>query len=542
MTDKLSSLKDFPVGQDILKAEQENKEKQTSEIRNKTDFETMNELYQCLEDDTDLTKKERADRANQRTADRLSKPVSELSESEKKEPSSVKLTTSDAVNILERHLYFNLFSKEESTRVAFYDPIAGVYSYNFLQLRTIIREILPNLTDSGCNNVISLLTTNAYKKGIKEINTDSHLIAVNNGIYDTKQNKLLPFSHKYYIKSKINTNYNEDAKAPDINGWSVEKWFDELACGDKQIVKAFWQVIRDVVNANFTHRTAIFLKGNLHGNNGKGTYQALLQNLVGDGNFSTLKLLQFAGEFSLSVAVDKALIIGDDNPKSIAIKDSSNFNSVVSGDSILVNPKGVAAYPYIFTCSVVQSFNELPYFANTGGLARRLLIIPFNATFTQNGTNKDNWKIKDDYIKRPEVLEYILKKALKMPEFTNFDVPDASRAAKEEYSAELDPTGEFIKAFCTTDNFEVMPVKWAYAAYRKWRDENGFDERNNLTMIKLNKRIRNMFPNLEIKPKRMTYDDVETIKNIPKKTEFHFGLDFPSEKELYRCFTWKDEI
>ncbi|WP_395318189.1 DNA primase family protein [Fructilactobacillus frigidiflavus] len=540
MTNKLINLKDDQRGQEIIKKEQAAKVSQALELRNKKDFKTSAELYKCLEEDASLTREERADRINQRTAERMSKPVNELTESEKKDPSTIKLSSNDAVNILERHLYFGLFSEEESARVAFYDPIAGIYSYNFLQLRTIIRQVLPTMTDGGCNNVISLLTTNAYKRGIKSINTDKNLIAVNNGMYDLKQGKLLPFSHKYYIKSKIYTNYNKDAKAPNINGWNVEKWFDDLACGDKQIVNAFWQVIRDVVNANFTHRTAIFLKGNLQGNNGKGTFQSLLQNLVGKGNYSTLKLMQFAGEFSLSTAVDKALLIGDDNPKAIAIKDNSNFNSVVSGDSILVNPKGVAAYPYTFTCSVIQSFNELPYFVSTGGLSRRVLIIPFNATFTPDGTNKDNWKIKDDYIKRPEVLEYILKEALEIPGFTNFDIPDASRAAKDEYTAELDPTAEFINSFFTKDNFNVIPTKWAYAAYKKWREENGFDERNNLTQIRLNKRVAKQFSNLDIKSNRLTFDDVEMIKQIPQENEFNFGLDLPKEKKVYKCFTWVD--
>ncbi|WP_429970753.1 DNA primase family protein [Fructilactobacillus sp. Tb1] len=536
--DKLKNLSDDEQGKEIIKKEIEAKQKETFEIQHKKGFKSYKELYECLEADVQIFKETRADKQNQNTANKQGKTLSELNEADVKQSKDIKLSTIDIVTVIERHIYFCLFSSEETARVAFYDPINGIYCYNFLQLRAILRVISPMMTDGQCYSVISLLTTNAYRRGIKKIDDSKNLIAVDNGIYDTEQNKLLPFSHNHYIKSKIYTKYNPEAKAPNINGWNVEDWFNELACGDEQIVHAFWQVIRDVVNANYTHRTAIFLKGNIHGNNGKGTFQSLLQNLVGEGNYSTLKLMQFAGEFSLSTAVDKALLIGDDNPKTIAIKDNSNFNSVVSGDSILVNPKGVPAYPYIFTCSVVQSFNELPYFSNTGGLARRLLIIPFNATFTSNGNNKDNWKIKDDYIKRPEVLEYILKKALEMPEFTNFDVPDVSRDAKEEYSAELDPTGVFIKEFFNKDNFDIIPTKWVYYAYKKWRQENGFSERNNLTAIKLNKRIRSMFHSLEVKNKRMTYNDVEKIKNIPIKTEFSFGLELPKEKEQYKCFVW----
>ena len=44
----------------------------------------------------------------------------------------------------------------------------------------------------------------------------------------------------------------------------------------------------------------------------------------------------------------------------------------------------------------------------TGGTLRRLLIVPFNANF--NGI-KENLKIKEDYIKNQQVLEYVLYKS-----------------------------------------------------------------------------------------------------------------------------------
>src|SRR5699024_11340730 len=86
----------------------------------------------------------------------------------------------------------------------------------------------------------------------------------------------------------------------------------------------------------------------------------------------------FDHEFKPSVLEGKTLVIGDDVPVGVNIEDSSNFNSVVTGDSILVNVKKKQPYRAVFRCTVIQSTNGMPRFKNkTGGTNRRLIIVPF---------------------------------------------------------------------------------------------------------------------------------------------------------------------
>ncbi|WP_330848125.1 DUF5906 domain-containing protein, partial [Streptococcus suis] len=92
----------------------------------------------------------------------------------------------------------------------------------------------------------------------------------------------------------------------------------------------------------------------------------------------------------------------------VYIDESSNFNSVVTGEPVLVEEKNKQPYSTVFKKTVIQSTNELPRFKNkTNGTYRRFLIIPFRKTFS---AKEDNWQIKDEYINRDDVKQYVLKK------------------------------------------------------------------------------------------------------------------------------------
>lgn len=102
-----------------------------------------------------------------------------------------------------------------------------------------------------------------------------------------------------------------------------------------------------------THVKSNILVGN--GNNGKGTFQELLSNVIGYSNIASLKVNEFDERFKLSVLEGKTAVIGDDVPVGVYVDDSSNFKSVVTGDPVLVEFK---INPYIERLLSVQLFNQ----------------------------------------------------------------------------------------------------------------------------------------------------------------------------------------
>ena len=65
---------------------------------------------------------------------------------------------------------------------------------------------------------------------------------------------------------------------------------------------------------------------------------------------------------------------------------------------------------------------------------RRQLFIPFTKCFT----GAERKYIKDDFLKRKEVVEYVMYKVLNMY-YYQFDVPEACKNALEEYKEFNDP-------------------------------------------------------------------------------------------------------
>src|SRR5690625_6656542 len=111
-------------------------------------------------------------------------------------------------------------------------------------------------------------------------------------------------------------------------------------------------------------------------------------------NIATLKVNQFEERFQLGILEGKTAVIGDDVPANVYIDDSSNFNSVVTGDIVQVELKNKQPYSARFRCSVIQSTNGMPKFRNkTQETLRRVLIVPFRAELKGR---KENIKIRDE--------------------------------------------------------------------------------------------------------------------------------------------------
>src|SRR5690625_592756 len=386
-----------------------------------------------------------------------------------RKPSSISPIRCSA--ILNEFISFVVFDLEENTRLAMYQPKEGIYTRNTTLIKRVISWLEPKLNNARSEEVIFHLTNSA---DVKEKTNSRYLIPVENGVFNLKSKQLEPFNPGYVFTTKISTPYKQNPKKPVIDGWDVEGWLHSIACDDEEVVHLLWQVISDSLNGNYSRRKAIFLVG--EGNNGKGTFQELIINLIGSQNIASLKVNEFEEEFKLSVLEGKTVVIGDDVPAGVYIEDSSNFNSVVTADRVLVNVKNKPLYSTVFRCSVIQSTNGMPKFKNkTNGTIRRLVIVPFKANF--EGT-KENFKIKDEYVKDKKVLEYILHKAIHM-DFENFTIPQISLNEMEVFKQDNDPILDFKLSVFDEWKLRKVPKYIVYEFYKRFCSENGYKYSSN---------------------------------------------------------------
>ncbi len=406
-----------------------------------------------------------------------------------------------------------------------YNPESGIYETSEKFFHRLIYWIEPTYSQARSKEVLFKLETLSE---VKAQTTKPYLIPVANGIFNKKTQKLEPFNPKHIFTSTIATKYNAQAKPPNIKGWNIDKWFSELMSNDNELVQLLWQIISASTNGNYSYRKGVWFVGK--GNDGKGTVQSLIMNLIGRENVASVKAEQFSERFALSQVVGKTCIIGDDSQVNY-LDNAGNYFSVITGDPVPIEVKGKTPTLALFNKLIIQSANFLPKFRNkSNGTYRRMLIVPFNKSYT---TETDNWKIKDDYIKRHEVLEYVLKKALSL-NFDRFIEPKATQELLEEFKISNDT----VLAFVSTDFQEFvsdfLPTTFITAYYQAWCEVEGvkpFSKRE--FELKLPDHIKQEWGKATKRPRTAGFNravDLHRAEELPRFRALFYWSDEKHEK------------
>jgi putative DNA primase/helicase len=378
----------------------------------------------------------------------------------------------------------------------------GIYSTNEKLLHYMMRQITEDIRQKEIEEAIGIINTYAPEVSAT---TDAHLFPVNNGIYNQKTGKLEPFSEEYVFLTKINVDYNQNAKNPliqesDGTYWDVETWLSGLSV-TPEVNELLWQVIAASLQPNRGLNKSIWFYSE-SGNNGKGTVGQLIKNLLGKGNYSSLSVVDFNHEFKKQDLLGVAANIADENDVDKYIDSVKDYKASITGDDVIINRKHKDPVRVQFRGLNIQMMNGLPKTKDkTGSFYRRLIIVPFIKSFTNNGEKS---YIKSDYIARKEVLEYVLFKALSLS-FDEFIVPQASAYLLDQYREKNNPVLDFWNELHEEFVWDLIPNKFLYDLYQKWF------ERNN--------------PSGTVIGQRTFYDQLSPIIDADSGWENHIGTD-----------------
>ena len=307
--------------------------------------------------------------------------------------------------------------------------------------------------------------------------SDPTLIPVNNGVVNLETKKLMPFSPDYVITAKISTDYQVNPVKPLFDGkFDFDNWLSEIACHDNEVITLLWQIMNEAINPNHTRGKMAILYG--EGNNGKGTFQGLLINLIGLSNVSALKPDQFMEKFKLSSLIGKVCNIGDDI-SSKYLDEVSDLMSIVTGDTITIEEKHLPSYEVSLKLFCLFSGNALPNARNKSqGWYRRLCIVPFNADF--NGS-KEIPEIKNIYLKDRQLLEWVLWKIINIEPFEKFIEPAVVTKTLDNYKKDND----FVLSWVVDvyipsrwNEFSKFPLFLAKEKLEEYLRDSGIDHAN----------------------------------------------------------------
>lgn len=352
-------------------------------------------------------------------------------------------------------------------------PDKGIYVTSDHHLRSLMSKFNPLYTASDYKQFKECLKQYAERQ---EPCRDRDLVAVNNGIFNYATKQLQPFIPDHVFLSKSRVDYVASPANPVIHNpddgtdWDVETWMAELS-DDPEVVQLLWEILGAIIRPNVPWNKSSFFFSET-GNNGKGTLCALMRNLAGKNTCASISLADFSKEFMLEGLVSASCIVVDENDVGTYIDKGANLKAVITGDVLQINRKYEKALTIQFRGFMVQCLNEMPRIKDKSeSLYRRFLFVPFNKCFT----GAERKYIKEDYLARPEVLQYVLWRVLNM-NYYELSSPKACQDVLNGYKSFNDPLRQFVEEFFggadSELQWDVVPLAFIYDLYKAWFNEN----------------------------------------------------------------------
>ena len=373
-----------------------------------------------------------------------------------------------ATCILHRELpHTGLIGKSEETAelVTYEDagPDEGLYVPADQHIRRLARQYHYTISSKDLNAVVECVRDSV---SLLEESEDSDVVALANGLFNLRTKELRPFSPKVVLTSKASVAFRADAiTCRVIDGWSVDEWIRELANNDPEVEQLFWEIIAALFRPEHPFQKAALLYSPT-GSNGKGTFLELLRHLVGVDRVATLSISDFGEQFLPEALCSAFAVLSDENEVGDFLRKAGAFKAWVTHDWIRINVKYGPARSVKGRGLCVFCVNELPSSKDKSeSLYRRFVAIPFLKRYV--GAD-ENTAIKNDYLKRPEVLAYVAHKALMWPWFDSFIEPAVCQELLGEMRVENDPVLQFAEEFLPQFVWDLLPWGFLYGVYSAW--------------------------------------------------------------------------
>lgn len=342
----------------------------------------------------------------------------------------------------------------------------GIYQDGIYCIESEMIKLIPSLTARNRSEVLKYL--NLIAPDIKS-KASANYIAFNNGIYNLTTGALEPFTPDIIVTNKIPHNYNYDAY-----NQTMDAVLNKISCNDDAVRDLLEEIAGYIFYRRNELRKAFIFIGDKA--NGKSTYLDALTYMVGDENCTALDLKELGDRFRTAELFGKLICAGDDIGDEF-IPNPATFKKIVSGDPIVVERKGQDPFTLHNYAKAIFSANNIPRIKDkTGAVLDRLVIVPFNATFSNTDADYDpNIKYK---LRSEEAMEYLIQLGLdglkRVLDNNGFTICEAVQAELNEYAEQNNPVIGFLKELDPETDILNEATGDVYLSYKIYCNRNGF--------------------------------------------------------------------
>jgi len=347
----------------------------------------------------------------------------------------------------------------------------------------------PKPTTAICTEFLhKLQRNNLVESGFFDTNG---MVNLTNGILDYSAGTFEPHSPKHGFKYVLPYEYDENAKCP-----IFDKYLVDVMRGDSLMADSVMEFLGATLASAPSDKVqkALILTGG--GSNGKSTFIDTLRALLGEGNYSDLKMGSEIEKMENRYALDGKLANISEELSKTALNDSSLFKAVVTGGYIMARKLYSDAYSMKANAKIIMLCNSIPRSNDTSyGFRRRLLIVDFGAKF-EHGNGTIDVDIREKMLGE---LSGIFNRAMQgyhrlvqnKYKFSNF------AESEKRVQRYMDDTDEPWIYFCEDNLLQkgdgTVLVRDVYMRFREWCMERGVVGRDLLNEVWLSRKIKERY-------------------------------------------------
>lgn len=375
-------------------------------------------------------------------------------------------------------------------------------------------NVSPAPTHNNCQEFKRLIfRTNLVKTSWFNESTFKKL-NLKNGILDLSVNPPVLTNHSKDLgfMSVLDYDYDPEAECPRFDAFMNEITLERSSLKDVLLEFAGYAFSND----KCVHAKALILLG--EGSNGKSTFLNILTKLAGDNAYSSLSTYDLINEQQRAQLQGKLFNLSEETPTKSFV-DSSVFKNIVSGGSISVKMLYKDPFSIRPRAKLMMAANELPITGDVSkGFLRRLLIVPFDAEFSNKKGNRDI-RIEDRLeIELPGILNRVIEGFQQLDKNKKFT--DSKEIQEEifEYRDSIDPVIDFVRENLKIDELSTSSEQTGTAfskihkAYIAYCEENYIRERMNSNHFA--RRLKSVIGDYKLRLKRKTQHKVTIVRGL----------------------------
>lgn len=370
------------------------------------------------------------------------------------------------------------------------DVASAVHTFNGKKWSDISRNIIHNFAERNFDPSPSNQMCNEFEAKLKRTNIRNQnwyqvegLINFENGVLDLQTMEMNFHTPEYGFKYVLPFDYDPSADCP-----MFKQFLQEVTLGREDLISVLIEFMGYALAGVDPQlgQKALILYGD--GSNGKSVFIEILRALAGDDNYSTLSMGNEVNKLENRYQLQGKLFNVSEETPTNAMVESSVFKALVSGGEVQARKLYCDPFSMRNYAKIIMACNELPRsFDLSHGMLRRLLIVPFDATFTK--ANRDIHivtKLKEELSGIFNLAMSGYHRFIKQDGFSDSTVVES---AVENYVNENDSVQNFIMDECAIQPSYKVAVGQLYTAYSFYCDSGNLKALNKL---KFGKRMKQL--------------------------------------------------